>query len=108
MTPADEVGKVLEFKPVVKRGRPGTCHHPTFTVSETEANLLCRACDAEIDPWWALRHIARNHENIEYRLRAARDETHRLIEQVVELRRQKANLKSQLRRATMKAVPKEK
>jgi hypothetical protein len=109
MSPTDEVGKLLEFKPVVKRGRPGSCHHAHFTVSETEAKLTCRDCEAPIDPWWALRKIAVEHENISYRLRAARDETQKLIEQVVELRRQKANLKSQVRRASMKmkSVPKE-
>ena len=100
---------VIEFAPFLKRKRFGLCSHPSFEVSDTEADLTCTACEKQIDPWWVLRRLAQDDERVAVQLSVARQEVKRLAGEIEALKKERASLMAKVRRLKVKVVdaPKE-
>ena len=65
---------VLDLGPRLRARRHQDCRHAEVTVDLTIALLTCDACEAELDPWWYLRRMATEDQDI-------RQETDRVIAQ---------------------------
>lgn len=53
---------VIDMLPALRRKKRAECKHVSASVDMTAASLTCDACDAELDPWWYLRQLAREPE----------------------------------------------
>lgn len=53
---------IIDFEPFLRRKRSSVCPHDEADVDDDLPSLTCRACGAELDPWWFLRRLA--HEEI--------------------------------------------
>jgi hypothetical protein len=63
-----EPTNILDIRPAIRRKRAAACQHSIVTVDDSAASLTCDDCEAEIDPWWYLRGLARDTERLgEYR-----------------------------------------
>ncbi len=79
------------------------CHHPHITVVEETRLLFCQDCELWIEPFtymmgwanrdWAAERVAKGWE----------EDTKRLCEEVLELKRVRRNIKAQIRRLKQKA-----
>ncbi len=53
---------VIDMLPALRRKKRAECKHASASVDMSAASLTCDACDAELDPWWYLRQLAREPE----------------------------------------------
>lgn len=51
---------VIDIRPRLRARRAKTCKHACVTVDFEIASLTCDDCEAEIDPWWWIRKVAKD------------------------------------------------
>lgn len=54
------MSNVLDIRPRLRAKRAKSCTHPCVSVDYTIASLTCDDCEAEIDPWWWIRKVAKD------------------------------------------------
>lgn len=81
-----------------KRSADG-CAHRTVLVSESSRMLECKRCGEQIDPIWQIARWAAQWERVEAWRDSASKERERLAAEVAELKRERNNLKRQVKRA---------
>ncbi len=55
---------VLDLRPRIRRKLAETCDHRFISVGMDEASATCDDCDADLDPWWALRRYVKGCEEL--------------------------------------------
>lgn len=80
----------------------GVCQCLSVYTVEATRMLECRSCGAVIDPFDFLWNEARKQENIAFSVRHLRNEQKRMQAEVEALKKQRANLKAQVRRLVNK------
>jgi hypothetical protein len=84
---------------IVHRDRkPRRCLHRRFVLDAAAHKVLCRDCEAEIDPWGALDRIAREPERWVEQRKTAEREARRVRANLDELLRLERNAKARKRR----------
>lgn len=86
--------------PVTIRERPGYCLHTHVELDGPARRVHCRECGAEVDAFDFLITLARDFERWSYSRDAARREAEYYGREVEELKRQRRNLRAQVRRAS--------
>lgn len=62
------MSNILDIRPAIRRKQQAACAHRAVSVDDSARSMTCDDCDAEIDPWWYLRGLARDTEKLgEYR-----------------------------------------
>lgn len=73
--------------------------HPHVTISMRTPTVRCTVCDTRLDPIEVLRDFARDERNFAHTLEHLRTERATLSKEVEDLKRQRANLRAQIKRA---------
>ena len=55
-------GKVLDLAPLLRRKKASACKHRSASVDDESPSLTCDDCEAEIEPWWFIRRMAKESE----------------------------------------------
>lgn len=74
--------------------------HPRISVSEYTPVIKCTVCGEQLDPYDVLRQFHRRERNFAYQLEHLREEATRLTTDVERLKRERNNLRAQIRRTT--------
>lgn len=77
------------------------CAHEYLTLRPRSETVICRVCDADIDPFDVLLRMARDWQCVTYR----RQELDKLDAQIAELKREETNVKARLRSAHKLGAP---
>jgi hypothetical protein len=76
--------------------------HPHVSVSMTTPEVRCTACKKLLDPLDVLRQFANRERQFSHTLEHLRNERDKLEKDVEELKRQRSNLRAQVKRAAAK------
>jgi hypothetical protein len=77
----------------------GACRHQSLTVDPKKRTVECKRCGAVVDPFDALLTVAADWDGYAMWVRAAKRDRELLLKEVDELKRQRRNLRAQVRRA---------
>lgn len=78
--------------------------HPHVVVDDHAAKVTCSECGAQLDPLDVLRQFARHERSFAFTLEHLRHEKDGLTKEITELKRQKSQLRSAIRKAGGKPV----
>ena len=79
-----------------------TCLHRRVSVSQRDRLVLCMSCDAVLDPLDVLMDYARKERFFVHSMTALRNKRTHLQKELVELERQRRNLKARVARLKRK------
>ena len=75
------------------------CHyHTRVIVDEHSPHVRCATCDTKLDPYAVLLQYAKEERRFRWSEQSLRDEKEKLAKEVEILKRQRANLRSQIRK----------
>ncbi len=109
----DEVGRpIIEIRPGVMRepGFPGPdespletegreCRHDSTRLNATTREVTCKECLAKLDPFDQLLKISREWDRYVGWVKHTRATRHDIEQEVEQLKRERANLRAQIKRA---------
>lgn len=101
----NERESALDEEPVrIERGSKKHCYHHRSMVNEYDRTLICRDCEAPLDPIHVLARLASSRESLILRGRSLRLEVDGLAASVEKLKRDEKNTKARLRNAEHPAL----
>jgi hypothetical protein len=99
-------GRDEDESPLRRRRPPGPyCSHRKASIDMPSRKLYCRKCDAELDPYQFLSHIAAHPENWRDSAKADKAAAEQARRELAEVERLLRNAKARLKRVVRKAGP---